>query len=64
MMAVAPHYRYIPTSVGRLRYCLMVWDAIVLSTLKAMREASLQDKANIVPTPFFYLSLSSGNWLA
>ena len=35
----------------------MVWIAIVLSVPKAMREASLKDKADIVPTPFLFIAL-------
>jgi hypothetical protein len=31
-----------------------VWVAIVLSTVKAMREAPSQDKTNIVPTPLLF----------
>lgn len=38
-----------------------MWVAIVLSTVKAMREAPSQDKANSVPTLFYCNSLSIGN---
>ncbi len=55
-MAVAPHRRCIPTSNRRFRYCLWVWVAIVLSTLKAMREASLQDKAVSSHTFILYMA--------
>ena len=50
MVAVAPHHR-LYSQCWLLTYPL-VW-AIVLSVSKAMREASLKDKANIVPTPCF-----------
>jgi hypothetical protein len=33
-----------------------VWVAIVLSTVKAMREAPSQDKTDIVPTPFYFIT--------
>ena len=42
-------------------YTKLVWVAVVLSTLKAMREAREQDKANTVPTPFLFINFSKGN---
>ena len=33
----------------------MVWVAVALSILQAMREAGEQDKADTVPTPFLYM---------
>lgn len=52
MVAIAPASFdiYLPI---RANYILVVWVAVALSILQAMREAGEQDKADTVPTPFF-----------
>ena len=58
MIAVAPHHRFVQPilasyiSFGVGCYCFI--------HAKAMREAVLQDKADIVPTPYFLICLLLG----
>ncbi|WP_239446388.1 hypothetical protein [Parabacteroides sp. An277] len=54
-----PHHliRILPR---RENYILLVWDAVVLSILRAMREARYKDKADTVPTPFLLLTTLEG----
>ena len=49
-IALASFDIYLPI---RANYILVVWVAVALSILQAMREAGEQDKADTVPTPFF-----------
>ena len=42
-------------------YTKLVWVAVALSILQAMREARQLDKANTVPTPFLFINLSKGD---
>ena len=64
MIAIAPHHLIIsPYNPIRLLDIVKIGVGYCFSTLKAMREASLQDKTIEFPHLCFYL-LSSGNWLA
>ena len=62
MIAVAPHHWFVQPllasyiSFGVGCYCFI--------RTKAMREAKEMGETNIVPTPYFFYLLSSGNWLA
>ena len=54
MVAIAPASFDIYLLV-RVNNILMVWVAVALSILQAMREAGEQDKADTVPTPYFFI---------
>lgn len=65
MIAVAPHhliYTYL-ISIRLLDIVKIGVGCYCFIHAKAMREAREKDKADIVPTPYFY-PLSSGNWEA
>lgn len=51
MVAIAPASFDIHLPV-KANYIIVVWVAVALSILQAMREAGERDKADTVPTPF------------